>query len=99
MTGDSLIHGVVDNFGRQVVQSGLVGAADVHAGAPTDGLQAFEDLDILRRIPGIPFLGAFAAIIKQIVHRHGHPVRLRCDFTGGRGGTLYSMIFLGNNDI
>ena len=34
VTGQRLVHGVVDDFGEQVVQRLLVGAADIHARAP-----------------------------------------------------------------
>ena len=42
---DGLVHRVVEDFGDQVVERAFVGAADVHAGALADGLQAFEHLD------------------------------------------------------
>ena len=41
-----LVDGVVDDLPEQVVQPGLVDAADVHAGPPADGLQALEDGDV-----------------------------------------------------
>ena len=43
---DRLVHGVVEHLGEEVMQGLLVGAADIHAGAPTHGLQAFQHLDI-----------------------------------------------------
>ena len=46
VTGHGLVDGVVDDFVDEVVEAALVGAADVHAGATADGLEAFEDLDI-----------------------------------------------------
>ncbi len=33
VAGERLVHGVVDDFGEQVMQRFLVGAADIHAGA------------------------------------------------------------------
>ena len=42
-----LVHGVVDHLGEQVVQRLLVGAADVHAGAPPHRLEPFQHLDVL----------------------------------------------------
>ena len=45
VAGHGLVHGVVDHLGEEMVQCLLVGAADVHAGAAADGLQAFEDFD------------------------------------------------------
>ena len=47
MSGDRLVHGVVENFGKEVVQRPLVRAPDIHARALADGLQALEDLDVL----------------------------------------------------
>jgi len=45
VTGDSLVHRVVENLGDKVVQRALVGAAYIHAGAFADGFQPFEHLD------------------------------------------------------
>ena len=50
MTGDCLIHGVIEDLGREVVQGGLIRAADIHAGPAPHRLQALKDLDILRRV-------------------------------------------------
>ena len=41
-----LVHGVVDDFDDEMMQPALVGAADVHARTPPDGLHAFEHLNI-----------------------------------------------------
>ncbi len=41
VTGHSLVHRVVDDFGKEVVQRLLVGAADVHARTHAHGLEAF----------------------------------------------------------
>ncbi len=48
--GDRLVHAIVDHLGEKVVQRLLVGAADVHAGAPAHGLEAFEHLDVGGRV-------------------------------------------------
>ena len=40
MTRDSLVHSVVENFGDEVMQSALIGSADIHAGAAANRLQA-----------------------------------------------------------
>ncbi len=45
VAGDRLVHRIVDDLGGEVVKGARVGAADVHAGAAADGLQALEDLD------------------------------------------------------
>ena len=63
MAGHGLVHGVVDNFRGQVVQGAFIRAADVHAGAASDGLQAFQNLDVLGGIftvaRGLGGLGRF----------------------------------------
>jgi hypothetical protein len=49
---DRLVHRVVEHLGDQVMERALVGAADIHAGALADRLEAFEDLDVLGGIGG-----------------------------------------------
>ena len=46
VAGDRLVHRVVEHLGGEMVQRGLVGAADIHAGPAPHGLEAFEHLDI-----------------------------------------------------
>src|SRR5229473_3792570 len=46
MPRQRLVHRIVDDFGEQVVQRLLVGAADIHAGPPAYRLEPFEHLDI-----------------------------------------------------
>ncbi len=53
MAGQRLVHGVVDDFGEQMMQRLLVGAADIHAGPATHRLEAFEHLDISCGIAGL----------------------------------------------
>ena len=58
--GDDLVHRVVEHFRRQMVESRLVGAADIHAGPPAYRLKAFEDFDVPCRVtfgPGRGFGG------------------------------------------
>jgi hypothetical protein len=50
--GQGLVHGVVDDFGEQVMQRFLVGAADIHAGAAAHRLEAFQHLDVAGGIAG-----------------------------------------------
>ena len=50
MAGDHLVHRIVDDLGRQMMQGAFVGAADIHARPLADRLQPFENLDILRCI-------------------------------------------------
>ena len=49
---DGFVHRVIQNFRRQVVVRRFVRAADVHAGTAADGFQAFQNLDVFRRIVG-----------------------------------------------
>lgn len=42
---DGLVHGVVDDFGKEVVQRLLVGAANIHAGPHAHRFQPFEHAD------------------------------------------------------
>ena len=45
-SGHRLVDGVVEDLVDQVVQSPLVGGADVHAGSDPDGLQSLQHLDV-----------------------------------------------------
>ena len=47
VTGDGLVHGVIEYFRRQMMTRALVCAANIHAGAEPDRLQSFKDLNIL----------------------------------------------------
>ena len=53
MTGQRLVHGIVDDFGEQMMQRLFVGAADIHAGPAPYRLEAFEHLDIGRGVAGL----------------------------------------------
>ena len=44
--GHGFIHGIVENFCRQMMVGVFVGAADVHAGALANRFQAFQHLDV-----------------------------------------------------
>ena len=81
MSGQRLVHRVVDDFGEQMMQRLFVGAADVHAGPAAHRLEAFQHLDVaggvagfgaggagrdLERGPAFRFRGA-----EQIVRRFG----------------------------
>ena len=45
MPRDRLVHRIVDDLRREMMQRALVRAADVHAGTAADGFEAFEDFD------------------------------------------------------
>ena len=65
MTGNGLVHRVVEHLGGEVMQSALVGAADIHAGPAANRFQAFEDLDILR---GIAVCGSRDRRVEKVGH-------------------------------
>ena len=50
MSRDGLVHRIVEDFRRQMMQRAFISAADIHAGAFAYRLEPFENLDILRRI-------------------------------------------------
>jgi hypothetical protein len=45
VAGRGFVDGVVDELPHEVEQAGVAGAADVHAGALADGVEALEGLD------------------------------------------------------
>jgi hypothetical protein len=45
VTGNRLVHTVVNDFGREVMQRTCVGTTDIHARPPPDRLKAFKDLE------------------------------------------------------
>ncbi len=63
---DRLVHRVVQHFGRQMVQGGLVGAADIHARAPANRLEPFQDLDVPGGIASLASTAAEGG--QEIVH-------------------------------
>ena len=65
MAGDGLVHSIVEDLGGKVMKGPLVGAADIHAGAPAHRLEAFEDLDVLGGIAGGGLAGE---IVEEIGH-------------------------------
>src|SRR6476660_899349 len=48
-----LVHGIVDDFGEQVMERLFVGSSDVHAGPATYRLEPFQNLDMMGGITGI----------------------------------------------
>jgi len=46
MAGHRLVHRVVDDFGKQMMQRLFVGAANIHARPPTYRLQSFQDFNV-----------------------------------------------------
>ena len=79
VAGHGLVDGVVDELVDEVVKPSRAGRADVHAGSQTDGLEAFEDRDVLSGIGGVCHkpperknackTGVLRASVKYIRHR------------------------------
>ena len=44
------VHGIVDDFGEEMMQSLFVRAADIHTGPLANRLQSLEDLDLARSV-------------------------------------------------
>ncbi len=65
-TGHRFVHGVVEDFRRQMMEGGAIGAADIHAGTAADGFQPFQNLDVLGGIAfgtsGARFLNRSGAV-------------------------------------
>ena len=53
VAGQRLVHGIVDDFGKQVMERLLVGAADIHTWPAPDRLEPFQNLDMFCRIAGL----------------------------------------------
>ena len=53
VAGQRLVHGIVDDFGEQVMERLLVGAADIHTWPAPDRLEPFQNLDMFCRIAGL----------------------------------------------
>ena len=64
VAGEGLIDGVVDDLVDEVVQAALARAADVHAWAHADGLEALEDLDLLGAVVGLDSRDLGARLIR-----------------------------------
>ena len=50
VTGNRLVHGIVERFGKEVMQRLFVGSADIHAGTTAHRLKPLEHLNVLGRI-------------------------------------------------
>ena len=53
VAGDRLVHRIVEQFGDEVMQRPLIGAADKHAGPAAHRLQPLQYLDVVRRVVAI----------------------------------------------
>ena len=81
--GHRLVDRVVDDLVGEVVQPALVGAPDVHAGAPAHRLQPFEDLDVAGCVPLL--LRGHAAVLLEGRGRGDEWLELRSRRGGGSG--------------
>ena len=73
VAGDRLVHRIVDDFGKQVVQRLLVGAADIHARPPAHRLQPFEHLDVAGVVALAAVLAAARSASRRLHERVGPP--------------------------
>src|SRR6185312_3290955 len=71
VAGQGLIHRVVDDFGKQMMQRLLVCAADIHARPAPDCFQSLQDLDVARGIAGLGRGGAGGNLERRTVFRLG----------------------------
>ncbi len=53
MAGDRLVHGVIQQFGHEVMKGAVVGAADIHGRPAPDRLQALQHFDVLGGVAGL----------------------------------------------
>ena len=63
---DGFVHAVVENFRGEMVQRALVDASDVHAGAATHRLEAFEHFDM----PGVVVGRGRGAANRSVIRRY-----------------------------
>ena len=80
MAGQRLVHAIVDDFGEQVMQRLLVGAADIHAGPAPHRLEAFEHLDVGRGVAGFGAGGARGDLEGGAALRLGAPEQIAVRF-------------------
>ncbi len=45
VAGNRLVHGIVEDFGEEMMQGCLIRPADIHAGPAPDRFEPFEDFD------------------------------------------------------
>ena len=65
MSGDRLVHRIVEDFGHEMMEPALVGTADIHAGAAANRLQPLQDLDVFG---GIAVTGFRRRRVEEIGH-------------------------------
>ena len=67
--GKRFVDRVVDDFVDQMVQPGRAGGPDVHRGTLPDGLEPFQDFDLVRAVVG-DLLGGTVAVVPGRHLRH-----------------------------
>ena len=71
MSGYGLIHGIVDDFCKQMMKGFFVGTTDIHAGTTADGLKTLQNLDIQANITQLQSL-IEQKISNSATHLHKH---------------------------
>jgi hypothetical protein len=78
MPRDRFIHGIVQNFRREVMERPFIRSADIHSGSPPNRLKALENLDIFCGVTAglidllpCPRNGLLRLIEKVANFRHG----------------------------
>ena len=84
MSRQRLVHGVVDDFGEQMMQRLLVGAADIHAGAAAHRLEAFQHLDVAGGVAGFGAGGAGSDLERGSAFRRTGFKQIVLGFSFGR---------------
>ena len=70
VAAERFVDRVVDDFADEVVQTALIGAADIHARPAADGFEPFEHLDRTRIIFGSGRLSGRHELILLLFERH-----------------------------
>ncbi len=79
VTGNRLIHGVVDDFGKQMVERLFIGATDIHAGPSAHRFKALQNLDVGGGITlrGVARAARSTRFVAHLVLKSGEEVALR----------------------
>ena len=70
-SGEGFVHGVVDDFIDEMVQSHLAGRTDVHGGTFADGFHAAEHLDGVGSVVAIDSVGSLSVFCFRVGDRGG----------------------------
>ena len=86
MPGHSLVHGIVEKLGNEMMQRIGIRSTDIHAWPSTHGLESFEDLDILG---GIFVTRRPIGQLEKVVHAAPVPAPALDLVAVGRQGVIY----------